>query len=411
MKTIFSIFLFTLAFLTSAGYAETEFSIDGSIRLRAEYDLKSFDIDRHSQTFQDLRTRIGLTFKPVETVRVYVQLQDSRRLGSAASGTPASLSNIDMHQGYIEISGIGPGTSKLKAGRFAFKFGNQRVFSTNNWSNVGRAWDGAMFSMDLTSATSHLFYLRRLEVNDQDYNRDFDIYGVYTEMSRWSLDVFFFAESDADSTNYVRERLHRFNLGGFTSQHFGAFDLLVQGSFQFGTQARDTLPDTVVQDIEAFMLNAEAGVTLDDARQTRVAIGTDYTTGANPADSSTFSVYQNSYATGHAFRGYMDYFTGSPAYGVLDIYLRFGSIIFPQHKLALDVHYFRSDVDYLSRADDSTLTTDLGIEFDLMHKWTIAAGTTLQTGVSMFFADSHFAAAGDERNPGLWIYSMLGVSF
>ena len=126
--------------------AKDKFSYDGQIRLRSEYDLKSTAPERHSETFHDLRTRVGLKFEPTRRTLVYVQLQDSRRLGDPSSGDLSSTENVDLHQAYFQIDDAIFDNLQFKAGRFELNYGNQRVFGSVGWHNTGRSWEGGLAS-------------------------------------------------------------------------------------------------------------------------------------------------------------------------------------------------------------------------------------------------------------------------
>lgn len=403
-----AILIITMAVSVSA---ETELTYDGQIRIRDEAVNKSFDAERHTALFSDMRTRLGLKFEPTELVYAYIQFQDSRRLGDPSSGGLNSTNNVDLHQAYIVVNQFIWKHLALKGGRFELNYGNQRVFGAVGWSNIGRSWEGGMLSYAKDNFQIDFFGLKKMEMNDDGYNRDFDIGGIYAKFKQINLDLYLFGEIDADTSGYVQEKLQRFNLGTYYTRKFDAIDFTVQGLYQFGEMPQGTIPDSFIVDIAAFMFAAEVGYKLDGESNIRFAVGVDYTSGNDGTDSTKHKAFANEYYTGHKFRGYMDYFVASPNHGLIDLMLRGSGTIAPKWVVKGDFHYFKAAEEYVSLSDTTTLTTNIGIEVDLgvVHK--ASKGVTVIGGVSFFVADEHFVSAGDDRKTGLWSYLMTVVNF
>ena len=409
------------ALLCAAGtvlYASDKFSYDGQIRLRNELDIKSTDSTRHARNFNDLRTRVGLKFAPTDKAFAYVQLQDSRRLGSPASGDLSSSDNVDLHQAYFAIDGAIFPELFIKAGRFEVNYGNQRVFGAVGWHNIGRSWEGALVSYRGEKFTVDLFNLKRMELNDDGYNRDFDIVGLYGKIDPAHLDLFVFYEVDADtnaadtmSLPFIQKKLKRFNLGGYYSNNFDMLDFTAQTVFQFGERPRGPLPDSTVQDISAFMAAAEIGYSFQCPCDARVALGIDYSSGDDGTDTTKYMAYTNAYYTGHKFRGYMDYFVPLDDHGLMDIVLRGKLQVAPRWTLKGDVHYFKTAEDYISKWDGTTVTSNLGSELDLSLTNKSLSGAAITGGLSFFLPDDHFGEAGKEQKTGMWAYFMTTLNF
>ncbi len=391
--------------------AGDKLSFDGQVRLRNEYDLKSTDAFRHSEVFHDLRTRIGLKFEPTDETMVYIQLQDSRRLGDPSSGELTSTNNVDLHQVYFEISDAVFEGVTIKAGRFELNYGNQRMFGSVGWHNAGRSWEGGLLSYRKEQFRFDFFNLHKMEINDEDYNRDFDIFGLYGKFPKLQFDMFAFYESNADTNFFVQEQLKRFNIGGYYHRKHENIDFNLQAVFQFGEKPRDSLPDVVIQDISAFMFATEAGYNFEGKCKARIAAGFDYSSGDDGKDSTKYEAYTNAYYTGHKFRGYMDKFIPSESYGLVDIMLRGKFSPAKKWTAGADFHYFKAAEDYTSLADDSTQTSDIGIELDFTVASKSIKGATVTGGFSVFFADEHYSPYGDDRKVGTWAYLMTTVNF
>jgi len=134
--------------LAAAVYAETEVEVSGQVRVRNEIDGKSFNPDYTTKYFQVMRTRIAIDAIVDSNAHAFVQFQDSRmfgdtdQFGQLQSGTLNDGKNVDIHQAYIQVDRIAVDGLGVKAGRFEFNLGNQRVFGAVGWHNVGRSWEG-----------------------------------------------------------------------------------------------------------------------------------------------------------------------------------------------------------------------------------------------------------------------------
>jgi hypothetical protein len=395
--------------------AGTKIAFDGQVRLRSEVDSKRFAPESHVLNFSDLRTRLGVRVDPSDRVYAYIQFQDSRRIGGFGSGNLESFDNVDLHQAYFAVSGVIHSKLRIKGGRFELNYGNQRVFGSVGWNNVGRSWEGGIISYVDPAARVDVFELKRLELSDSSYNRDFDIIGLYISTTRAGLDLFGFYELDADSTGYVRERLKRGNIGTYFSRATDQWAFTVQGVYQFGKQVPEMLPSTLVQDISAFMIAAEAGYTFDERAQPHIAAGIDVSSGDNGSADDKFTAYSNSYYTSHSFRGAMDYFAGDPVIGgiaqpvgLIDLYLNSSLTFVPDWQFALAAHLFKTHKEYLSLVDGNG-TKEVGGEIDLTVVNTQIYGAKFTAGMSAFFPSEDFA--GTNADPGLWGYLMTTVDF
>lgn len=148
------------------------FRLDGQIRTRYEY-FSPFSYTPAGVEQSDdavfLRTRLGATFHPHELVAARIQLQDSRIWGEEGSNTATqpvgsvttSIDNVDVHQAYVDLphlfqDALGKGALAFRLGRQELSYGDQRLVSPLDWSNVGRAWDAARLIIDPPEAPGNL---------------------------------------------------------------------------------------------------------------------------------------------------------------------------------------------------------------------------------------------------------------
>jgi hypothetical protein len=417
--------------------ADTDIGVSGQVRLRIENDAKSFSPSAATQNFADMRTRVVVEGLVDDNAHIFVQFQDSRRAGADdLSGTLKNGKNGDIHQAWISVDNLFGKGWGAKGGKFEFNLGNQRVFGAVGWSNVGRTWNGLMFWHKNEKMKIMPFWLKRLELNDPGYNRDFDIFGITAKVNSLNWESFAIYEYDADSTGLTKNKLGRFTLGTYYKRKHQKFDFELNGAFQFGSMAFgttissvDTLVDgtdttffnnynTTELDISAFMLTFEAGYQVCSKHNGRVAVGVDFTSGDSDAADDKNEAYNNLYLTAHKFNGYMDYLTaagkaGKPYEnaGLIDLMLRGKMDPIKGWTVKGDLHYFATAQDYIYEGSvDTTMTKDVGFEFDLTVITTRVAGINLTAGASIFLPKEAFAGLTDP-DPTYWSYGMATVNF
>ena len=410
---IINFICFVLAF---TAIAETNLKFDGQVRLRSESTKKSFESDADFRQLNVLRTRLGIKAEKDENTSVYIQFQDSRTLGDKdqfdkyQSGTLFDGKNVDMHQAFIKVDQLWEGGPGFKAGRFEVNFGNQRIFGAVGWHNVGRSWEGMMAWLENANFRADGFWLK---VHEDVNNHDFDIFGLYTDIPSANLELFTFYEFDsykmaiAPSTLSAVNELDRINFGFRFDGSFDAFDVDLTGVYQTGKKANYTTNPISEYDIKAFMVAGEAGYTFSGNYQIRFVGGVDYSSGDDNSSDNEIKTYQNSYYTGHKFRGFMDYFIATSYEGLIDLFLKGSFVPVEGWKVKGDFHYFKSAE---KRATfNSPSTSDFGMEFDLTISTTRIQGIKLDAGASVFLAEDNWVGA--DSDPGYWLYAMLTAGF
>jgi hypothetical protein len=405
---------------TVQSFAETEVKIGGQVRFRSEVDGRSFDPAHATGQYNLLRTRVNLEAIVDSNTHAFVQFQDSRVLGGEnqfgefQSGTLNDGKNVDLHQAYVQMDRIWIDGLGARAGRFEFNLGNQRVFGAVGWSNVGRAWEGALGWYTRPDFTLTGVYLKVQEEEDPYRNRDFDIYGFHAELSRYNLELFGVYELNNDIntvSDISNNDLDRWTLGVYLRRNYQQWDLEINGAFQTGKIA-----DSI--DIQAFMTTGELGHTLPGSGQVRFALGADYTSGDSDPTDTKHKAYNNLYYTGHKFRGYMDYFVSSETRGLVDLMARGRGKLHSDWTVLADLHYFSTAQNYPDITEsDTTATSNLGFELDLTVVTSSVKGVDLRSGFSVFLPDEAFVRmrlndpAINEADPTFWGYLQATVNF
>jgi len=429
VESLFAVLL--LVVLACPAGAETEVTLEGQVRVRGEMDDRSFSPDDELSDVNLLRVRAGIEALIDKNTEIYIQLQDSRVFGGEingaySSGTLNNSDNVDLHQGYIAVRRLWHDRLSAKAGRFEFTLGNQRLFGSVGWSNVGRSWEGMTVGWDLTDVTVLPFFLKRQEKLDQQRGTDFEVTGLNVSIPQAAAEVLVVYEDDgggvfvnapSEPLQYINN-LDRFTVAGFTAQELGAgFVLTANAAYQFGDMRRG---DEEI-DIAAWLITVEIARSFGSARLKRLALGVDIASGDDPNDD-TWQAFNNLYYTGHKFRGFMDYFVASNPEGLLDIYARAAVTLSPGWSLTADLHHFRTPQDFLPfplEAVAQEATRQLGTELDLTLSTTTVPGLTLTGGLSVFAASDEFAkrtigaGIGEEpgNDPGIWSYLMATANF
>jgi hypothetical protein len=110
--------------------------------LRGEVRTKPTLGRTDAQTVRRILQRARLQLNAQQgPVTAFVQVQDAREWGFETS-TISNEGNVDLHQGYLEVSGSTPCYSGfLRAGRQEITYGSQRLIGDLGWDPNARAFD------------------------------------------------------------------------------------------------------------------------------------------------------------------------------------------------------------------------------------------------------------------------------
>ncbi len=124
------------------------------LELRAEWRLRAESRTGETLTagldddFGLSRFRIGLTGRPTQHVRFYVEGQDSRLGWREPDRTMSDTEDpFDLRQGWVEIGPESDGPVRLRLGRQMIRLGGERLFGERRWSNISPTWDAARLTL------------------------------------------------------------------------------------------------------------------------------------------------------------------------------------------------------------------------------------------------------------------------
>lgn len=426
--------------------AMTEVEVDGQIRFRTEFDDRYFgpdpvsDEDLEMAVFHLLRTRLGVGATVADNARFYFQAQDSRKLGDgpslkdSQSGGLMDTHNVDVHQAYLKIMNLWADGLGLKLGRFEVNLGNERVFGSVGWSNVGRSWEGAMAWYKMEKLKLSGMALKRFEPDgpfEQSIdNSDFNVYGIVANLADPAFQFFFTYEQDADDSMVLEgasleaglaadgdeddcNNLDRMTVGAFYKNNVEDMniDYAFNAAYQFGNiHGPYGEPSLDEYDISAYMINLELGYNIEGDHPARLAGAIDYTSGDDDGTDTDWGAYNNLYYTGHKWRGFMDYFVSSNTSGLVDLMGRAHVELFRDWWLMGDFHYFQTAEEYVNPLVTDETTSDVGMEIDLTLKTKSIAGAGMMAGASFFMPEDAFAGLEDP-DTGMWFYYQFVVNF
>ncbi len=311
LRIIFLLIIYIFPFLLFA--SELEWQAEFRYRLMQDR-ITSRDQENTINalsTYSLLRSRIF--FKLINgPVTLNMQLQDSRILGNSVNSP--GIANEDQtkpsfHQVYINVNNIFKRNWIIQLGRFHLPLGQQRIFSKNNWNNIGRSFEGFLTYRNSPKGTLRLFHL----INDERFDRlDNDLYdqtidGFYfdhsikriNQFAGTTIEVYGFRTWMPEERENVIEKNFRTTYGSRLNTSFLFLNLEVEGALQSGKISRGN--------VESFLTAVNLGVILDFIPIVNsFSIGNEFISGD---DESTrlFEGFAKPFGAGHKWHGYYDY--------------------------------------------------------------------------------------------------------
>lgn len=296
---------------------KSKWTLDGEARFRFETrdnkDLNSTTADHNS--FTGTRIRLNIAFEPSKNLSAFIQPQFSGVWGQgsaniAGNGTVTggvvnsgglSDPSLSMHQAYANWKMCSK--FHLIVGRQEMSYGDEVVVGPVGFSNVGRSFDAVLIRSMYEKSTTDFFYSK---IADDDvpgsfYNGESDFAGFNSDFLNVSsidiLDVYGF---------YLRDR----RTGAPTTFNFGTFGVRIKDkvdSFDYRVEANSQFGEHASNEMFAYMMDAEAGYTVDWRNGFRFGLEYNRASG-DKSSSSTFTRYHQLFPTAHRWLGYMDLF-------------------------------------------------------------------------------------------------------
>lgn len=126
------------------------------------------------------RTRLGVSYRPVDWLRLSGMVQDTRAPWYGPHAPAAMSDGTDLHEAFVELgrkTGFG-----MTAGRRMLHYGEGRLIGTPQWGNGSRTYDHARLYYRLPKAQVEVLFAAPVRLRAREFNRpSFSdrIWGVY----------------------------------------------------------------------------------------------------------------------------------------------------------------------------------------------------------------------------------------
>ncbi len=448
-------------------FANGILTLDIEERLRIETRRNNKDLNRASHDVRDdtwllNRFRLGLAIKPVDWLKVYAQVQDSREWFSQRGGIPGvngyeGGDYFDLRQLYVEIGDPARLPLTLTVGRQPLNYGDNRLVADSKWANFGRTFDGVKLHIEtgkfwLDAFAVRPVQIRKGEVDDSDSADNFlGLYGGTDVLSYQTTEFYFLWRDKADNQPDLSPANTTGANGTYTgpAQRIGTvgtrwkskrdalhgFDYSAEFAYQFGNVWSGDR-STARLDHHAFALALTAGYTWEDAPwKPRLGFEYDYATGDRNAKDGSSQSFQNLLPSNHAHYGFIDGFSWRNMH---DARLSLSARPLKSVEVTFDYHAFwlaeTTDYWFTSNGNSAlrtttpsttttTTTTSKGVtttkkvttpgrdvrtigasnfagqEIDLTVNWKVNSHLTILAGYSHFFAGSYLRETGFHDDP------------
>ena len=263
-------------------------------------------------TYSLLRSRIF--FKLVNgPVSINMQLQDSRILGNTINSpgiTGQDQTKPTFHQVYLNTHNVLRRNWSVQLGRFQMALGQQRLFSKNNWNNIGRSFEGFLTYRKSQKGNLRLFYLINNEtydsldddMNDQTINGfyfDFNLKQI-SQIPSATIELYGFRTGLAEQQdNLLIKNYRRTTYGTRIYTSFFFLTLEAEAALQSGRITRGK--------VVGFLSAVNLGFKLDFLPLINyLSIGNEYVSG-DDVSTENLEGFAKPFGARHKWHGYYDY--------------------------------------------------------------------------------------------------------
>lgn len=391
-----AILVAALTGLAAFPVAAQDVSFHGQIRPRYEF---RDPVGTATDEFTSMRVRLGLEAQLDPSVTLFVQMQDVRLWGEETNTlSDFRADNLDLHQAYIRYRGEKLDWLTTTVGRQETNFGGQRLVGAVNWTQQGRAFDGARFDLAGDGSLSGSLVAYTLaDATALTHGSDAELYGAYAtarDVGPGALDFYFlYDRAEGGARTSQKTFGARYAFGGDVSGRF-------EGSLQRGDRAG--IP------VSAFMFGGRLGTRFAEEKA-GLTLWYDYLSGDGDAADGETGVFSTLYATNHKFYGFADLFLDIPSHtagaGLQDLALKFDWRATDRIRFGADLHSF-------SAAERGTLSAShFANEIDLTVSHVYTPTLRLVSGLSYVIQDDALAEIGRLSENATWFYVMLDASF
>lgn len=385
---------------------------------------------RHTATsLVNLRTRLGIEVRFPRNVNALFEIQDSRLWGDepradANAVNTSALTGTDVLQANMFTTNLLNAGIEARLGRQKFTIGNQRLWSTLEWSVQSRAWDG----LRLQRGFGTDFHLQAFAVLVNELSRLKDDEWVFGASLRWTpafaprhelelLVLYDFRDDEANSSQFAEVATVSLRYNGFIGLNADdslALEFTAEGAFQFGEADPGFwgAPGRSDSAVQAF----GSALTLDwlfavSDHKFRVGLEYGFASGdSNPGDAR-LQTFRAPFPFAHKYQGWADQVGWRNLH---DLVLRAswshamdGEV--ESIGVLIELHAFQrandDDAWYapngtVIRAGSPAQSDELGYEFDLQIPLKVSRFFTFEAGWAHFFSGRFVSQTASGSGPG-----------
>ena len=348
--------------------------------------------------------QLNMTLQPVSWLSLAFQAQDARVFGQSTRPAPTSQKDaVNLSVGYVQLGGDELPVT-LRAGRQSLDFGDGRLVSDQEWSNVGLSFDAARLTLRHAALQLDLFSGVSVRVNPMGFDlptpgEHFD--GAYGSLGglvpNATIEPYLFWHLEHNWWNAAGNsgKLDEKTIGlRWTGKLPLGLDYTAEIAGQTGSAAGDH--------IAAWMGHWEAGETLLNApRELRLFVEYNRASGDAKPHDGVQATFDPPFENPHDQYGLTDLFASSNL-----VHLRSGFQYRLRPNLTLSAAYNRfwlatsRDGLYVlgvvaAQSLNGAAGTSVGSEPDVEARWTISRSTRLAAGFGRLFPGGFLRRATD----------------
>ncbi len=401
------------------------------LQLRHRYEWRSnFDFNDNiydKDGFNLWRSRLGLTLKPTEDLKLFYQFQDARISDDSTTGSKATFENwAEARQLWVEgktkklaLDAIDLSKVGIRLGRQELSYGSQRLLGTSDWSNVAQTFDAGKVMLEFEKQKLNIDIFGGGWEQDDFYDgsandRVGGYYVVYKGFRNYTIEQYVInRNTDGQTVSFGQVgngEIEDYTIGG------RVLGKIADTAFDFEVEVAKQVGNSGALDADAQMAVAILGYTFAINWEPRLSFEFDYASGDGNRTDGKRQTFDNIHPTNHLFYGYMDFVS---LQNINNYRLQIKADPTKNLNLQTDLHfiYLDSSKDNLygankaiKRATVVGADTHVGSEIDLLAKYQVASFISTMVGYSHLFAGNFLKDTGSSDDAD-FVYIQSVVNF
>ena len=354
------------------------------------------------------RTRLWMDAAVHEHLDVYFELLDAESTLENFPPRGNEVDRLDIHQAYADIAI----NDRLQArvGRRSLDIGSTRFAGMGEWANTRRAFDGLQLSLAGEQFDFDAYYLHTLSMRPHDFNKtnsDVRLYGInaHQHVDEDMIREYYWLTLELDNLGARYD-----TLGTYWKGARGDLLYEFEGGVQLGRNPDQT-------DHHAGFSVVGLGTDLKGQRAGQFWVYYEWASGSDTPGNG----WHHYFPRAHRHLGYMDLYGRR---NLNDLNVRWNYQPTESLELRVHYHYFslanRADVPYNTNmtpfaglGSNTSGSSSLGHEIDLLAILTLSERLKFQIGYSHFFAGEYYQTtvgvpyAGDAS----FFYTQMALEF